>query len=453
MTAILIDHADVVVTMDDARRELPDASVLMQDGAIKHVAPAAEFTAQQRAQCELVDARGTVVTPGLVNTHNHLYQTITRVAPAGQDGTLFEWLRALYPVWAHLRPPDVYAAVRLGLAELALSGCTLCADHHYLFPNGVRLDDTIDAARTIGLRFHATRGALSVGESDGGLPPDAVVEREADIINDTIRVIDQFHDPSPAAMLQIGAAPCSPFSVSTDLMRETAALADDKGVMLHTHLAENHEDIEYCQEVFGCGPGDYLESLGWTGPHVWCAHCVKLSDAELDLFGRTGVGVAHCPTSNGRLGSGIAPLVKMLSKGVRVGLGVDGASSNDAGHLLLEARLALLMQRAQSGAHALSARQALEVATRGGADVLGRPECGRIDVGKRADIVLWPVDSLQVAGALDPVAALVLCAPIMARDVFVEGRAIVRDGRLTRSDHQEIIVQANTAAQRLAALC
>jgi cytosine/adenosine deaminase-related metal-dependent hydrolase len=336
-----------------------------------------------------------------------------------------------------------------GLAELALSGCTLTSDHLYLFPNGSRLDDTIHAAGEIGMRFHPTRGAMSIGESEGGLPPDALVEREADILNDCIRVIDAFHDPRPGAMVRVGVAPCSPFSVSRDLMRDAALLARDKGVMLHTHLAENDEDIAYSLAQFGCRPGQYAEDLGWTGDDVWHAHCVKLDGAEIDLFARSRTGVAHCPCSNCRLGSGIAPVRAMRDAGVKVGLGVDGSASNDAANLVGEARQAMLLQRVANGADAMSAREALEIATRGGADVLGRPDCGRIEVGARADVAIWDVSGVESAGSWDP-AALLLTGPTRVRDLFVEGRQVVRGGQVTTIDLPRVVEQANRLARALA---
>jgi cytosine/adenosine deaminase-related metal-dependent hydrolase len=340
MADLLIRNADVVVTMNPTRAELPGHDVLAKDGVIAAVgqgllAPGAE----------VIEARGCVVTPGLVNTHHHLYQTLTRAVPGGQDALLFGWLKTLYPIWARFGPEEMFVSAQVGLAELALSGCTLTSDHLYLFPNGARLDDTIAAAEAVGLRFHPTRGAMSIGESLGGLPPDSLVEREVAILDDMIRVVDQFHDPKPGAMVQVGLAPCSPFSVSRELMRDSALLARDKGVMLHTHLAENDEDVAYSLARFGCRPGQYAEDLGWTGPDVWHAHCVKLDCSEIELFSRSFTGVSHCPCSNCRLGSGIAPVRKMRDAGVKVGLGVDGSASNDAGNLVSEARMALLLQR------------------------------------------------------------------------------------------------------------
>jgi cytosine/adenosine deaminase-related metal-dependent hydrolase len=333
---------------------------------------------------------------------------------------------------------------------LALTGCTLTSDHLYVFPNGARLEDTIAAAGEVGLRFHPTRGAMSIGESAGGLPPDALVERESAILEDCIRVVDAFHDPAEGAMVRVGLAPCSPFSVSRDLMREAALLARDKGVMLHTHLAENDEDIAYSLAQFGCRPGQYAEELGWTGNDVWHAHCVKLDGSEIDLFARSGTGVAHCPCSNCRLGSGIAPVRAMRDAGVNVALGVDGSASNDAGNLIGEARQAMLLQRVVRGADAMSAREALEIATLGGARVLGRPDCGSLEPGKRADIAIWDIRGVEAAGAWDPVAALILCGPTRVRDLFVEGRRVVREGHMATIDLPRVIERQNALARRLA---
>ena len=387
------------------------------------------------------DLSGCLLTPGLVNTHHHLFQTLTRAVPAGQDATLFPWLRALYPVWARLTPEHVACAVRLGLAELALSGCTTSSDHHYLYPNGVRLDDTVAAAAEVGLRFHPTRGAMSIGESAGGLPPDALVEDEAAILRDCERVIDAFHDPAPGSMCRVGVAPCSPFSVSEGLMRDAAVLARERGVRLHTHLAEDGDDVAYSLERFGCRPGAYAERLGWTGPDVWHAHCVKLDAAEVALFARTGTGVAHCPCSNCRLGSGLAPLREMLDAGVPVGLGVDGSASNDAGRLVDEARQAMLLTRARLGADAMAPGEALRLATEGGAAVLGRDDVGRLAPGMRADVAVWDVSGVESAGSWDP-AALLLAGPRRVRDLWVEGRRVVESGRLTTLDLRAEVARA-----------
>ena len=439
MAETLIKGADVVVTMDDARRELAAADILIRDGVI------ADVGAGLTSEGETIDATGCVVTPGLVNTHHHLFQTLTRAVPAAQDAALFGWLRTLYPIWSQLGPEHLFTSAQIGLAELALSGCTMTSDHLYLFPNGGRLDDTIEAAREVGLRFHATRGSMSIGESKGGLPPDALAEDEAAILEDCIRLVDRFHDASEGAMLRVALAPCSPFSVSRDLMRDTALLARDKGVMLHTHLAENDEDIAFSLASFGCRPGQYAEELGWVGDDVWHAHCVKLDGQEIELFARTQTGVAHCPCSNCRLGSGIAPVRGMVEAGVPVGLGVDGSASNDAGNLIAEARQAMLLQRVALGGDAFSAREALELATRGGAQVLGRgSECGQIAEGFRADIAIWDVSGIESAGSWDR-AALLLAGPTRVRDLLVEGRKIVRDGAVVSFD----LVAAITAQNKL----
>ncbi|WP_343081175.1 8-oxoguanine deaminase [Ostreiculturibacter nitratireducens] len=443
MREILIRGAAVVVTMDADRRELAGGDVLIRDGVVAGVGHGLSSSG------EVLEAAGCVVTPGFVNTHHHLYQTLTRAVPGGQDALLFGWLKTLYPIWARMGPEEIRVSALVGLAELALTGCSLTSDHLYLFPNGARLDDTIDAAREIGLRFHATRGAMSIGESAGGLPPDSLVEREPAILEDCIRVIDAFHDRGEGAMVRVGVAPCSPFSVSRELMRDAALLARDKGVMLHTHLAENDEDIAYSLSQFGCRPGQYAEDLGWTGDDVWHAHCVKLDGAEIDLFARSRTGVAHCPCSNCRLGSGIAPVRAMRDAGVKVGLGVDGSASNDAGSLVGEARQAMLLQRVANGADAMSAREALEIATLGGARVLGRTDCGSLEPGKRADIAIWDVSGVEAAGAWDPVAALVLCGPARVRDLFVEGRQVVRAGQVATIDLPRVMENQNRLARRL----
>ena len=428
MAEILIRNAEAVLTMDDARQEMSGADILVRDGVIARLGQGIDAP-----EAQVIEAGGCLVTPGLVNTHHHLFQTLTRAVPGGQDALLFGWLQTLYPIWARFGPEEMFTSARIGLAELALSGCTLTSDHLYLFPNGARLDDTIAAAAEVGLRFHPTRGAMSIGESDGGLPPDALVESEAAVLEDCIRVIDAHHDAAEGAMCRVGVAPCSPFSVSRDLMREAAILARDKGVMLHTHLAENAEDIAYSQQMFGCRPGQYAEDLGWTGPDVWHAHCVKLDHQEIDLFAKTRTGVAHCPCSNCRLGSGIAPVRALRDAGVPVGLGVDGSASNDAGNMVAEARQAMLLQRVAQGADAMSAREALEIATRGGADVLGRFDCGRLAPGKRADIAIWDVSRVESAGSWDK-AALLLAGPTRVRDLLVEGRRVVASGALASLD-------------------
>ncbi|UWR16481.1 8-oxoguanine deaminase [Sulfitobacter sp. M368] len=443
MSEILLKNALTILTMDDARRELSSADIRLKGGVITEIGQGLSGGA------EVVDVSGCVVTPGLVNTHHHLYQNLTRAVPGGQDALLFGWLQTLYPIWSRMTPDHMFASAQIGLAELALSGCTLSSDHLYLYPNGVRLEDTIHAAAELGLRFQPTRGSMSIGESDGGLPPDALVEDEDSILEDCVRLVDAFHDPAEGSMCRVALAPCSPFSVSRDLMRNTAVLARDKGVMMHTHLAENEEDIAYSLEQFGCRPGEYAQDLGWVGRDVWHAHCVKLDAAEIALFAQTGTGIAHCPCSNCRLGSGIAPVRALRDAGVPVGLGVDGSASNDAGNLVAEARTAMLLQRVAQGADAMSVREALEIATRGGADILGRPDCGRLEIGKRADIAVWDVQGLASAGSWDP-AALLLAGPTTVRDLFVEGRQIVRDGHVQTINLEATISRHNRMARELA---
>lgn len=443
MSHLLIRGADSVLTMDPARGEF-SGDIRLRDGVIAELGHDLPPNG-----AEILDARGCVVTPGLINTHHHLFQTLTRAVPAGQDALLFGWLQALYPIWARMGPEHIRVSAMLGLTELALSGCTTSSDHLYLFPNGARLEDSIAGAAEVGLRFHPTRGAMSIGESDGGLPPDALVEREAAILDDCIRVIDGFHNPSPGAMVRVGIAPCSPFSVSRELMRDAAVLARDKGVRLHTHLAENDEDIAYSLEQFGCRPGQYAEDLGWTGEDVWHAHCVKLDTDEIALFSATGTGVAHCPCSNCRLGSGIAPVRAMRDAGVPVGLGVDGTASNDTGDLVGEARQAMLLQRVARGADAMSAREALEIATMGGARVLGRAdEIGSLTPGKRADLAIWDVSGIEAAGSWDK-AALLLAGPRRVRDLIVEGRRVVGEGRMLTLDARRLARDADRLARDL----
>ncbi|SHF43429.1 Cytosine/adenosine deaminase [Loktanella atrilutea] len=443
MPETLLRGADVVVTMDDAGTELARADILIRDGVIAAVGQGLATTGTVH------DMAGCVVTPGLINTHHHLYQSLTRAVPGAQDALLFGWLRTLYPIWARFGPEEMFSSALTGLVELALSGCTLTSDHLYLYPNGARLDDTIAAATEVGLRFHPTRGSMSIGESAGGLPPDSLVEAESKILKDSIRVIDAFHDPRPGAMVRVGLAPCSPFSVSRELMRDTALLARDKGVMLHTHLAENDEDVAYSLARFGCRPGQYAEDLGWTGADVWHAHCVKLDAGEIDLFARSRTGISHCPCSNCRLGSGIAPVRRMRDAGVNVGLGVDGSASNDSGNLISEARQAMLLSRVAYGADSMSARAALRLATRGGAAVLGRDDLGQITVGKRADLAVWDVSGIDSAGSWDA-AALVLAGPTHVRDLFVEGRQVVAQGRMTTVETGALAARQRRLALALA---
>lgn len=441
---ILIRQADSILTMDDERRELTNNDIRISEGQITEIGQ----NLISKGEKNVINAHGCLITPGLVNTHHHLFQTLTRAVPGGQDALLFGWLKTLYPIWSKFGPDEMRISAMTGLAELALSGCSLSSDHLYLYPNGSRLDDTIDAATEIGIRFSPTRGSMSIGESDGGLPPDSLVEDENYILQDCIRVIDKFHNPKPSSMIQVGIAPCSPFSVTRELMRDSALLGREKGVYLHTHLAENDEDIAYSLEKFGCRPGQYAEDLGWTGSDVWHAHCVKLNAEEQELFARTQTGISHCPCSNCRLGSGIAPIRQMRDAGISVGLGVDGSASNDSGNIILEARQAMLMQRVSQGADAMSSREALEIATRGGADVLGRPECGRLAVGKRADIAIWDISQLESAGSWDP-AAILLTGPTRVKHLLIEGRQIIEDGQLLTVDLANLISQQNQLAKAL----
>jgi 8-oxoguanine deaminase len=444
---VLFKNALVVATMDDTRREIKDASVLVEDNRIKAVGLAADLP---HTADEVINVAGHVVVPGLVNTHHHMYQTLTRAVPAAQDASLFGWLKALYPIWARLTPEMIRVSTQTAMAELLLSGCTTSSDHLYLYPNGARLDDSIEAADEIGMRFHASRGAMSVGESEGGLPPDSVVEDERSILRDMQRLSETYHDASECSMCRIVLAPCSPFSVSRDLMRESAVLARQLGVSLHTHLAENDDDVAYSLEKFGCTPAQYAEDLGWTGHDVWHAHCVKLDDDGISRFARSGTGVAHCPCSNMRLASGMAPIGKMRKAGVPVGLGVDGSASNDGAHMMGEARQAMLLQRVGFGPAAMTAREALDIATLGGAKVLNRSDIGALKPGIAADIAVFNVGGIEYAGALhDPVAALLFSAPTRAAYTMVNGKIVVREGRLVTVDERSLAARHNRLAAQL----
>jgi cytosine/adenosine deaminase-related metal-dependent hydrolase len=446
--------------MDDRRREIPDGGLFIRDGIIEQAGSTNELpdTAD-----EVYDWSGYLVLPGLVNTHHHFYQTLTRAVPAAQNSNLFHWLKTLYPIWARLTPDAVRVSTQLALAELSLSGCTTASDHLYLFPNGSRLDDEIEAAREVGLRLHASRGSMSLGESQGGLPPDSVVEDEDRILKDSQRLIETYHDPNPGAMSRIVLAPCSPFSVTPDLMRNSASLAREYGVYLHTHLAETQDEEVFCLEQFGHRPVDYMEVLNWTGGDVWFAHSVHVTHDEIERYALTGCGVAHCPTSNMRLASGIAPVLEMISAGVRLGLGVDGSASNDGSHLLAEARQAMLVARLKAGlagaslsgegASALmTARQALELATRGGAAVLGRTDIGSLEVGKCADFFAINLNRVEYAGALhDPVAALLFCMPVNVDFTVVGGKFVVKEGHSTTLDLPRLVEDHNRIASKLIA--
>jgi cytosine/adenosine deaminase-related metal-dependent hydrolase len=441
---LLLKNADVIVTLDEVGRELKSGWLHIRDGKI---AALGQGEAPAVAVDEVVDLTGRLVCPGLINTHHHMFQSLTRAVPAAQDVSLFGWLRTLYPIWSRLTPEMIRVSAQMAMAELLLSGCTTSSDHLYLFPNGARLDDCIEAAGDIGIRFHAARGAMSIGESQGGLPPDALVEPEAAILKDTQRVIEAYHDPADGAMIRIVTAPCSPFSVSQGLMAESARLARVYGVSMHTHLAEDKDDVAYSLEKFGRTPARYAEDLGWLGPDVWHAHCVQLDAEGIRLFAGSGTGVAHCPCSNMRLGSGIAPIGRMRRAGVPVGLGVDGSASNDGGSLIAEMRQAMLLQRVKYGAGAMSARQALALATVGGARVLNRTDIGRLAPGMAADLAIFDLSALDFAGALhDPVAALAFCGPVKPVHTLVNGRFVVRDGRLTTVDLGALVRRHNQLA-------
>lgn len=448
MKSLLVKNAEVLVTMDAGRREIARGGLYVEDNRI--VAVGTSDTLPATAD-EVLDLTGHVVIPGLVNTHHHMYQSLTRAIPAAQDGELFNWLTNLYPVWANLTPEMIRVSTQTAMAELLLSGCTTSSDHLYIYPNGCKLDHSIEAAAEIGMRFHASRGSMSVGQSQGGLPPDRVVEREDDILKDTQRLIETYHDEGRYAMLRVVVAPCSPFSVSRDLMRESASMARHYGVSLHTHLAENVNDIAYSREKFGMTPAEYAQDLGWVGHDVWHAHCVQLDDAGIALFAKTGTGVAHCPCSNMRLASGIAPIRRMRDAGVPVGLGVDGSASNDAASMINEARQALLLQRVGFGPSAMTAREALEIATVGGARVLGRDGIGVLAAGMAADFVAFDTRGVGMAGGLhDPVAALVFCNPGQAAYSVVNGRVVVREGHLATLDLPSLVTRHNALARQLA---
>jgi 8-oxoguanine deaminase len=448
MATLLAKHAQVVVTMDDMRREIEDGALFVRDNVIEGIGSTADLP---DSADQVLDLAGHLVLPGLVNTHHHMYQSLTRAVPGAQDAELFDWLRTLYPIWSRLTPEAITVSAKLAAAELILSGCTTSSDHLYIYPNGVTLDDAIRGVQEVGLRFHATRGSMSVGESQGGLPPDRVVEDEDAILADSRRVIEEFHDSARYSMLRIALAPCSPFSVSQDLMRVSAELARSyPGVRLHTHLAETQPDVDYSLARFGLKPGDYAEDVGWVGEDVWHAHCVYLTPEAMDMFGRTGTGVAHCPASNARLASGIAPVREMLDRRVPVGLGVDGSASNDSGHLLNEARMAMLMQRARMcDPDALTARETLELATLGGARVLGRDDIGALKPGMAADFVAFDLSQAPFAGAHDPVAALLFCTSVNVAYSVINGRVIVQDGHLTTLELEPLIERHNAIARAL----
>jgi len=444
--------------MDETQREIPEGGLFIRDGFIEQICPTKELP---ETADEVLDLRGCLLLPGLVNTHHHFYQTLTRAVPAAQDANLFHWLKTLYPIWARMTPEDIFISTQTALAEMALSGCTTASDHLYLFPNGARLDDEIAAAQETGVRLQASRGSMSLGESKGGLPPDSVVDSENTILEDSQRLIQRYHDTKAGARVQIVLAPCSPFSVTGELMKQSAKLAREYGVHLHTHLAETEDEEQFCLQKFGYRPVPYMQSVDWVGEDVWFAHAVYVNNEEVKTFAKQGCGVAHCPTSNMRLASGIAPVKEYLKAGVKVGLGVDGSASNDSSHMLAEVRQAMLLSRLREGITGFSlsddptrklmtAREALRLATRGGAAVVGRSDIGSLEVGKCADFFAIKLNRLDYAGALhDPVAASVFCHPVRVDYTVVGGKFVVRDGKLVTVDETKLVDRHNRAARRL----
>ena len=443
--------------MDEHQREIRDGGLFIRDGFIEQVSTTCTLPSTADTVLDLTDH---LVLPGLVNTHHHFSQTLTRAVPAAQDVNLFHWLTTLYPIWARMTPEDIFTSTQTALAELALSGCTTAADHLYLFPNGARLDDEIAAAHEVGLRLQASRGSMSLGESNGGLPPDAIVESDDAILRDSQRIIEHYHDPKPGAMVQIVLAPCSPFSVTADLLKQSAQLARQYGVHLHTHLAETEDEEQFCLHKVGHRPVDYMQAVEWVGEDVWFAHAVWVQDAEINVLAKHHCGVAHCPTSNMRLASGIAPVQAYRAAGINVGLGVDGSASNDGSHLLAEVRTALLVARVKEGITGYScsndphrtlmtAREALALGTRGGAAVLGRQDVGSLARGKCADFCAINLNRLGFTGMHDPVAAMVFGQPVNVDYTVVAGKFIVKDGHLTTVDARQLVEKHHKAAQRL----
>ena len=458
MATLLVKNTHTLITMDDHQREIPGGGLFVRDGFIVQVGSSKDLP---DLADEILDLDGHILLPGLINTHHHFYQTLTRAVPAAQNANLFNWLKTLYPIWAKLTPDDIFVSTQTALAELALSGCTTAADHLYLFPNGSTLDDEIAAAREIGVRLHASRGSMSLGESQGGLPPDSVVEKESSILQDCQRLIQRYHDPDPGSFVQIVLAPCSPFSVTGELMRRSSILAKEYGVHLHTHLAETEDEESFCQQKFGKRPVGYMESVDWLGEDVWFAHSIYINDAEIKKFAKHGCGVAHCPSSNMRLASGIAPIREYQTAGVKVGLGVDGSASNDGSHMLAEVRQAMLVARVREGINGFSlskdsdrklmtARAALELATRGGAAVLGRSDIGSLEAGKCADFIAINLNRLEFAGAWhDPLSAVIFCQTGRVDHTVIGGKFIVKNGELVIINETKLIKKHNLSSKRL----
>ncbi len=458
MTTLLVQNAAVLATFDDQEQEIFKGGLYIRDGFVEQVGATEELPETADRVLDLTDH---VVLPGLVNTHHHFCQTLTRAVPAAQDANLFNWLTTLFPIWARMTPEDIYISTQIALSQLALSGCTTAADHLYIYPEGIKLDDQIHAALEIGVRMHASRGFMNLGQSKGGLPPDNCVEDDDNILKDSLRLIQQYHDPKPGSMTHVVLAPCSPFCCTGELMKESAALGREHGVMLHTHLAETQDEEKFCLELFGKKPVDYMESIDWIGPDVWFAHSVHVGKEEIEIYAKNRCGICHCPSANMRLASGIAPILEMVKAGVKVGLGVDGSASNDGSHLIEETRQAMMLSRvgaglagaSLSGGNApplMTARQALRIATRGGAAVLGRDDIGSLEAGKCADFFAISLNQLNYAGALhDPVAAVVFCAPVQTNYTVIGGEIVVKEGQLTTIDLATQVQRHNKAAQRL----
>ena len=445
--SLLIKNISYLATMDKDQNEYSNVSVFCKSGKIEKIG--SNLVLEDKVD-NIIDGTDKVVIPGLVNTHHHLFQNLTRVYKPAQNSSLFGWLTSLYPVWQNIIPSDIYISSLIGMSEMVLTGCTTTSDHLYLFPNGSKLEDQIEAAKLVGCRFHAARGFMSVGESKGGLPPDSLTEDEDFIIKDCQRVVEEFNNPDALSMLRVVIAPCSPFSVSQDLMKISAEMARDYNITLHTHLAENDEDIEYSIKKFNKSPGEYAQDLGWLGDDVWHAHCVKLNQSESKLFSKTCTGIAHCPTSNMRLASGIAPVRDWVDLGVKVGLGVDGSSSNDSGHLLAEARQTMLLQRVKYGAEKFSAREALKIATKGGAETLNRNDIGEISIGKAADFAIYDLNQIDMSGTFsDPIAGLIFCGPIKTKFTICNGNIIAENGHMKNFDLNISLENHKTASKRL----
>lgn len=451
MGTLLIKNAKLLITNDPELGDLVHGGIFVRDNIIEKIGQLSELPEDAD---EVIDARQMAVLPGLINTHHHFYQTLTRAIPGAQNEELFDWLVRLYPIWGELTEEAVYISTLTAMAEMILSGGTTSSDHLYLYPNNATLDAQVRAAREIGMRFHVTRGSMSLGRSKGGLPPDHVVQEEDAILKDCQRVIEAYHDPKPYAMIRVALAPCSPFSVTTELLKQAAVLARSySSVMLHTHVAETRDEETFCRQRFGKRPAAYMQEVGWVGPDVWWAHSVWVNSEEIKMMAETGTGVAHCPSSNMRLGSGIAPIREMLNAGVKVGIGVDGSASNDGNHMISEARTAMLLQRMNLGASAFSVRDAIQLATKGSASVLGRDDLGVLAPGKAADFIGVPLDTVAMAGGAvhDPMAALLLCNVGTVSLSVINARIVVKDGKLLTIDLEKLIERHNQIAVQMAA--